>query len=160
MQIRPLIKPIAHPLTEQETRQAEVSGIALQQLLGKEPEPVRQGAMRVSVEQPDGQKAELLLPGRSLSLLSTILRELGNGKSVVVLATDTEVTTQQAADFLKVSRPYFVRLLDGGKIPYRLVGPRRRVLLADLLRYKEQEEAERHRGLDELVVESQKLGMY
>jgi hypothetical protein len=46
------------------------------------------------------------------------------------------------------------------KIPYRTVGPRRRVLVEDLLAYKAHEEAERHRGLDELVAEGQKLGMY
>jgi excisionase family DNA binding protein len=100
------------------------------------------------------------LPRASLPLLSQILRELGKGKNVVVLATDTEVTTQQAADFLKVSRPYLVKLLEEGKIPFRKVGPRRRVALEALLRYKEQEEAERHRGLDELVAEAQRLGMY
>ena len=93
-------------------------------------------------------------------MLSKILRELGNGKNVVVVATDTEVTTQQAADFLSVSRPYLVKLLEEGKIPFRLVGPRRRVRLGDMLRYMEQEESERHRGLDELVAEAQRLGMY
>jgi excisionase family DNA binding protein len=90
----------------------------------------------------------------------SVLKELGHGKGVAVVATDTEVTTQQAADFLNVSRTYFVKLLEESKIPYRTVGPRRRVLVEDLLAYKAHEEAERHRGLDELVAEGQKLGMY
>ena len=149
-----------NPLSEAEARQAEASSVALQRLMGKEEHPLSGATLRVSVEQPGGETSELALPGVTLSLLSSILRELGHGKNVVVLATDTEVTTQQAADFLKVSRPYFVKLLEEGKIPYRLVGPRRRVLLEDLLRYQEHEELARRRGLDELVAEAQKLGMY
>jgi excisionase family DNA binding protein len=148
------------PLSEVDARQAEASSVTLQHLLGKDEQSLQQMTLRVSIEQSDGEKAEVLLPGVTVSLLSKILRELGHGKNVVVLTTDTEVTTQQAADFLKVSRPYVVKLLEEGKIPYRLVGPRRRMLLGDLIRYKEQEEAERHRGLDELVAEAQKLGMY
>ncbi|MCX6379007.1 MAG: excisionase family DNA-binding protein [Armatimonadetes bacterium] len=155
-----LTQPTNKPLSEVEARQAEASSIALQHLLGKDDQPLQQVTLRVSIERPDGEKAEILLPGATLSLLSKILRELGHGKNVVALATDTEVTTQQAADFLKVSRPYVVKLLEEGKIPYRLVGPRRRVSLGDLLHYKEQEETERHRGLNELVAEAQKLGMY
>lgn len=155
-----LTQPTNKLLSEDEVRQAEASSIALQHLLGKDEQPLKQITLRVRSEEADGETAELMLPGVTLSLISKILRELGHGKNVVVLAADTEVTTQQAADFLKVSRPYVVKLLEEGKIPYRLVGPRRRVLLEDLLRYKEQEEAERHRGLDELVAEAQKLGMY
>ena len=158
--MQPLTYPNNQSLSADEVRQAEESGVELQRLLGKKTASLEKAALRVSVEQPGGEKAELFLPDASLSLLSTILRELGHGKNVVVLATDTEVTTQQAADFLKVSRPYFVKLLEEGKIPFRLVGPRRRVLLGDLLHYKEQEEAARHRGLDELTAEAQKLGMY
>ena len=155
-----LTYPTNLPLSAEEVRQAETTSVALQNLLRKQTAPSEKATLRVSVEQADGEKAELTLPDASLPLLSAILRELGHGKNVVVMATDTEVTTQQAAVFLKVSRPYVVKLLEEGKIPYRLVGPRRRVLLGDLLRYKEQEDAERHRGLDELVVEAQKLGMY
>jgi excisionase family DNA binding protein len=155
-----LTQPTNTPLSEEEARQAAASGVALQHLLGKEEQPSQKATLRVSAEPPGGENTELLLPGVTLPLLSKILRELGNGKNVVVLATDTEVTTQQAADFLKVSRPYLVKLLEAGKIPFRRVGPRRRVLVSDLLRYKEQEEIERHRGLDELVAEAQKLGMY
>ena len=155
-----LTYPNKQSLSADDVRQAEASGLELQRLLEKKSASLQKATLCVSVEQPGGEKSELFLPDASLSLLSTILRELGHGKNVVVLATDTEVTTQQAADFLKVSRPYFVKLLEERKIPFRLVGPRRRVLLRDLLHYKEQEETARHRGLDELAAEAQKLGMY
>lgn len=155
-----LNQPINSTLSETDTRQAMASNVVLQHILGNKDRSLQHSALRVSVEQPNGEKAELMLPGVTLSLLSNILRELGNGKNVVVLATDAEVTTQQAADFLNVSRPYLVKLLEAGDIPFRRVGPRRRVLLADLLRYKDQEESKRHQGLDELADESQNLGMY
>ena len=95
-----------NPLSGAEARQAEASSVALQRLMGKEEHPLSGVTLRVSVEQPGGETSELALPGVMLSLLSSILRELGRGKNVVVLAMDTEVTTQQAADFLKVSRPF------------------------------------------------------
>lgn len=150
----------SNPLSQDEARLANKSGIALLHDLGKAKQKFQNATLRVNIEQADEQQAEITLPNAVLPLLSTILRELGYGKNIVVLTTDTEVTTQQAADFLNVSRPYVVKLLEQGKIPFRKVGSRRRVTLNDLLRYKEQEEAERHRGLDELVAEAQKLGMY
>ena len=155
-----LRQPTYKPLSEVEARQAEASSVAMQRLLGNDDQPLEQITLRVCIEQPDGEKAELILPRTTLSLLSRMLREVGHGKNVVLLSTDAEVTTGQAADFLNVSRPYVVKLLEEGKIPYRRVGPRRRVILGDLLRYKEREEAKRHRGLDELVAEAQKLEMY
>ena len=152
-------------LSEDELRLAELSSKTLQDILrfhdaGKEDKSVRKATLRVSIERGNGEKADVALPEAAIAILLSVLKELGHGKGVAVVATDTEVTTQQAADFLNVSRPYFVKLLEQGKIPYRTVGPRRRVLVADLLSYKVCEEAERHRGLDELVAESQKLGMY
>lgn len=152
-------------LSEDEKRLAEVSSKTLQDILrfhdgGKVDEPFQKATLRVSVERGDGEKTDIALPEAAFSLLLSVLKELGHGRGVTVVATDTEVTTQQAADFLNVSRPYFVKLLEESRIPYRTVGPRRRVLVEDLLSYKAREEAERHRGLDELVAEAQVLGMY
>jgi excisionase family DNA binding protein len=155
-----LSKPNAEPLSGEAVRLAGESGLTLEHLIGKEKQPFLNAAHRVSVERPDGTRAELSVPGAILPLLASLLKELGHGKEVVVVATDTELTTQQAANILNVSRPYFVKVLTDGKIPFRSVGSRRRVLLEDLIRYKEHETSARHQGLDELTAEAERLGMY
>lgn len=160
-----LTQPKPTALSEEDIRLAALSSKTLQDILlryqvGEEDRPFQSSPLRFSIERSNGEKADVVLPEAAFSLLLLVLQELGHGKEVAVVATDTEVTTQQAADFLNVSRPYFVKLLEAGKIPYRTVGPRRRVRVADLLAYKAREEAERHRGLDELVAGAQKLGMY
>jgi excisionase family DNA binding protein len=139
---------------------AEASAQTLRYIVEHQDEKTRSTVVRLSIEREDGSNGGVSLPGASLSLLASLLRELGHGKQVAVLSTDTELTTQQAADMINVSRPYLVKLLAMHKIPFRTVGPRRRILLRDLLSYKEQETVARNRGLDELVSESQNLGLY
>jgi len=139
---------------------AESSSRALRELIDPDVQEGGHEVLRVSFERSDGKRVETAMPGETLSLLVAVLNELGHGKGVVIMGTDKEITTQQAADFLRVSRPYFVKLLTQGKIPFRSVGSRRRVLLEDVLRYKANEVADRHQGLDELVAEAQNLGMY
>lgn len=98
-------------------------------------------------------------PPQAISILKTTLKLLAEGKEVTVTAQPEELTTQQAADFLRVSRPYLVSLLDKGEIPSRKVGTHRRVLFADLATYKERIDAERLKVLDELTAQAQELGM-
>ena len=73
---------------------------------------------------------------------------------------DEEMTTQQAADFLNVSRPYLIKLLDEGKIPYRLVGAHRRLTKEDVQMYDSKITREREKILDELVADAESLGLY
>lgn len=99
------------------------------------------------------------LPAPAVSLIREILTELANGHVVTVAAPHSELTSQQAADLLNVSRPYLVSLLEKRAIPFRRVGNRRRVRLSDVLAYRRREESERQRILDELTAEAEHLGL-
>ena len=99
------------------------------------------------------------LPAPAVGLLREILAELANGHVVAVAAPHSELTSQQAADLLNVSRPYLVGLLEKRAIPFRRVGNRRRVRLTDVLAYRRREELERQRILDELTAEAEHLGL-
>jgi excisionase family DNA binding protein len=107
-----------------------------------------------------GDHTEVPLPDSVLHVLVAALKEFAKGKRVSVVAAEAEMTTQQAADLLLVSRPYLIGLLDAGKIPYRKVGTKRRILAADVLAYKAKEYKRRGKLLDELAAESQRLGLY
>ena len=80
-----------------------------------------------------GGQGAVVLPQLAVDLLTRLLAELGRGYAVVVESVAAEITTQQAADILNVSRPYLVGLLEKGEIPYRKVGNRRKIPLMKLL---------------------------
>lgn len=94
---------------------------------------------------------QLTVPREAVELLARILAHLANGHGVSVVPAHAELTTQQAAELLNVSRPYLIGLLESGKIQYRKVGSHRRVLADSLLAYKHHDDARRRAAADELA---------
>lgn len=104
-------------------------------------------------------KDELILPGTVMDLLLNILSELSQGNAINVMPVHAELSTQEAANLLNVSRPHLVKLLETGEIDFKKVGTHRRVLAKDLLAYKTRIDSERSAALDELAELSQSNDM-
>lgn len=107
----------------------------------------------------DNHHEMIAIPPGALRLLVDLLTHLGQGRSVTVHGQNAELTTQEVADYLNVSRPYVVKLIEDEKLPARKVGTRRRVAFEDLLRYDEQQRARQRAALDELARIDQELGL-
>lgn len=97
---------------------------------------------------PDGQ--EFPMPASMYEVLHRAVHQLAAGLAVSIVPVGTQLSTQQAADLLGVSRPHVVKLLDSGEIPHTKVGKHRRVLLTDLLAYRDRRAGRRAEALDEL----------
>ncbi len=118
---------------------------------GDEHEPV------LLTVQEDAER--LALPRSAVELMARILAHMAAGQSVSVVPLHAELTTQQAADMLNVSRPFLVGLLDAGEIEYRLVGTHRRIKASSLINYQRQDDARRRGAADELTTLSQESGL-
>jgi excisionase family DNA binding protein len=105
-------------------------------------------------------RRETPIPDSLYQVLLEAVHQLKQGKGVAILPVSAELSTQEAADLLNVSRPHVVKLLETGEIPFHKVGTHRRLQLRDLLTFKARRDHLAKQTLTELVQEAQKLGIY
>lgn len=102
----------------------------------------------------------ITIPESVYQVLRQVVHAMALGQAISIAPQEQEMTTQQAADILNVSRPYLIKLLEQGEIPYIKVGTHRRVRSQDLMTYKQQRDTKRSNLLDDLIQESQDMGFY
>jgi len=106
-----------------------------------------------------GSDEVVIIPLKALQLLNSILSNMAQGRSIALMPTDAEVSTQQAAEILNVSRPHVIKLLEKGEIPHKKVGSHRRILLQDILKFESTFKSDRRKKLDSLAKEAQELNL-
>lgn len=146
---------VLHRPSEEEQKEASLAHETLEgvsKYLEKE-----EGEHRVKLSVDEG--VEVSVPESALKFLLKYLYSLSEGQAVSILPVESEMSTQQAADVLNVSRPHLVKMLENNEIPYHRVGRHRRINANDLIEYKQQRDEEREDALDDLASQSQELDM-
>lgn len=114
-----------------------------------------------TLEGEDADKAEpISLPANIFRVFVNMLVEMGNGNAVAIVPVTAELTTQQAADLLNVSRPHLIKLLEGGKLPFRMVGTHRKLRAQDVLCFRDKIDFDRRAALARMVELDEANGLY
>ena len=142
-----LIKP---PSSPQESELARTSSRLLAACIGHGP------TARLRVIEGNN---EIEVPVAALRMLVDILANMAEGNAMSLVPIHAELTTQQTADFLGVSRPYLVDLVERGELAHHKVGTHRRIYFRDLLAYREQRMAQSHAALGAMAEQAQKLNL-
>jgi excisionase family DNA binding protein len=104
---------------------------------------------------PDAERIDL--PDSALEALRVIIDAMAEGRSITLVPHDEELTSQEAADILRVSRPHLIKLLDRGELPFHRVGTHRRIRIEDVLDYRDRRDVEREAALGDLARLSEEL---
>ncbi|MFS2179849.1 excisionase family DNA-binding protein [Rhizobium pisi] len=115
--------------------------------------------VQITLDGTEDKKIIVPLPARAVGLIYEVLEAMANRTPMSLIPYDAELTTQQAADYLNVSRPHLVRQLEANRLPYRKVGSHRRVRFADLIEYERACKQEQKNALGELNAEARRLGL-
>ena len=142
------VQKIVHLPNQKEVDQAKVSSRTLSKYADVD-------RVQLSLKGSGGESDDLVLPGHVLQILLDVLSEVGKGNAISLIPYHQEITTQEAANLLNVSRPFLVGLLEKNEIPFRKVGAHRRVALDDVLAYKARTDNLRLKALQELTAMSQ-----
>ncbi len=138
--------------TEQDIRIATETSRKLAKMISKGP-----SILRLKMAVKNGETLEI--PTSMAHMILDMLEQTANGKAVTIIPFNTEMTTQQAADFLNVSRPFFIQLLEKNQIPFYKVGTHRRIHFKDVLNYKTTIDNKRRETLNALAKQAQELDM-
>ncbi|CRM21632.1 helix-turn-helix domain-containing protein [Pseudomonas sp. 24 R 17] len=114
---------------------------------------------RIDIFDKEDKPHTLVLPTSALRLLVDILGELAIGNAVKVVSVHAELTSQEAADLLNVSRPHLVKMLEEGAIPFTKTGRHRRIRFSDLMAFKQRRDQESQDAMEELVRQTRELGL-
>jgi excisionase family DNA binding protein len=123
--------------------------------LRKQIDAIFQGSKKLLLVTSSGERIEL--PASAAEALKLVVDALARGQSVTLVPHGKELTSQEAADMLHVSRPHLIKLLDRGEIPFHRVGTHRRVKAEDALVYQDRRDSARKAALDELARMSEEL---
>jgi excisionase family DNA binding protein len=143
------------PVLEKPTTLPSKEDSALAQQASRAIATKQPSELRVTLD--DGQ--ELVLPKAATRLIAHLLTEMAQGNAVTIIPIHANLTTQEAADYLNVSRPHLVSLLEGGKMPFHMTGTHRRIRFEDLVTFKASSEKRRRDIMEELAAQSQQEGM-
>jgi excisionase family DNA binding protein len=146
-----------HPQSPQfpsadEIAQAKEAGRQLARLIPEDQRPLR-------LVTEDNQHEMISIPPGAVRLFLDVLTQLGQGRAVTILPKKAELTTQEATDYLNVSRPYVVKLIETGMLPARNVGTRRRIAFQDLVRFDDADRKRRRAALNEVSQLDQDLAL-
>ena len=140
--------------TRKEQKIAQENVKILGQIAGKHKKSSKAIEIEVS-----GEKEHVKIPVSAFKFLNTIMQHMAQGKAISIIPSSAEITTQQAAEMLNMSRPHVVKLLEEGELPFHKVGTHRRIKLKDLEKYRSKMEKEREEALTELARQAQELDM-
>ena len=142
---------------ERTAEQAEEAAKHLIEFVGDDPP----SSILLSPVKPNGEVAPttIELPVLAVRLIANVLTELSKGNAVIVSPVQAELTIQQAADILNVSRSYLLKCLNENEIQYKQVGNRRIIHLQDLLDYQRRDDTYRRAMARELTQEAQRIGL-
>jgi len=143
-------------LTTQEPVTPTVDEVRLAKASSRRLAPFLNQNLNVRIAETD---ESVELPAVAVRMLVDLLSVMAEGNAVTLIPIHAELTTQQAADLLGVSRPFLIKQLEDGVVPFRRVGTHRRVLFSDLMEYKHETDSKRLEALDELAGQAQELDM-
>lgn len=145
--------------TASDQRLARESSSQLSRFVSEYPAGSQKEDFKLCIQKDNKVEEVVAIPVSALHLLTDILTQMARGNAVTLIPVHAELTTQQAADILNVSRPFLIGLIDNDKIPYRKVGTHRRIRFDDLMAYKQDIDKQRTKALEELAQEAQELNM-